>query len=94
METDTNFSMPNIAPDERALFSPISTKEWLITLLLMAIPLVNFIIMIVWVVSDEVHPTKRNFAKAYLLISAISLVIMGILFTLVFGTFISTMMGW
>jgi len=87
MDTDTNYSMPDTEPNDAGLYSPISTKDWVITLLLMAIPLVNFVIMIIWVLSDEIHPTKRNFAKAYLIISAISLVIVAIVFGVVFSTF-------
>jgi len=43
-----------------------SLGDWIITLLLMSIPLVNFVVLIYWAVSSSTDPIKSNFAKAAL----------------------------
>ena len=60
--------------------SPVMTLgEWMIIMLLMAIPIVNIILLLVWAFSGETNPSKSNFAKAALIWTAI-----WILFTFLF----------
>ena len=49
-------------------YKPLTIGNWLITFILLAIPIVNFIMLIVWACNSETQPSKRNFAKAYLII--------------------------
>lgn len=65
-------------------FPPVPVSEWVITIFLMAIPLLNLILLIIWAFNKETNPSKANFAKAYLIIM---LVIFGlsILFFVLFG---------
>jgi hypothetical protein len=58
----------------------ITVGDWIITLILLAIPVVNFIMLIVWAVSDTTPLSKRNYAKA-------SLILLGVMIGLaiVFG---------
>ncbi len=53
----------------------ISLGEWIITLLITAIPLVGFIMLFVWGFSSGTNPTKANFAKASLIFVAIGIVL-------------------
>ena len=53
----------------------MSVKEWLITLLILCIPLVNIIMMFVWGFGSSTKPTKANFCKAYLILTAIVIVL-------------------
>lgn len=53
--------------------SPISLGQWLINFLILAIPLVGFIMLIVWAVSSDVPKTKQNWARARLIVVAIGL---------------------
>lgn len=57
----------------------LSMGSWVGTLLLMFIPLVNVILLIVWAVSNTENPNRRNFARAYLIMFAISLVLIAII---------------
>ncbi|MBP7205891.1 MAG: hypothetical protein KBA54_05175 [Candidatus Cloacimonetes bacterium] len=57
----------------------LSMGSWVGTLLLMFIPLVNIILPIVWAVSNTENPNRRNFARAYLIMFAISLVLIAII---------------
>jgi len=45
----------------------MSTKEWVITILLTAIPIVGIILLFVWAFGDGENPNKKNWAKANLL---------------------------
>lgn len=62
----------------------VSTKEWVITLLILAIPMVGLIMLFVWGFGSETNPSKANFAKASLIWMAIYMVL-GILFFVLFG---------
>ena len=42
----------------------ISLGEWIITLIVLAIPLVNIIMLFVWGFSSGTNPSKGNFCKA------------------------------
>ncbi|MHA7965859.1 hypothetical protein ACX93W_17195 [Paenibacillus sp. CAU 1782] len=60
----------------------ISMKEWMLTLLIMIIPIVNVIMMFVFAFGEG-NPSKKNYFKASLLFAAIILgiyVIFAILF--------------
>ena len=50
-------------------------QDWLITLLILCVPLVNIIMMFVWGFGSNTKPTKANFCKAYLILTAIFVVL-------------------
>ncbi|MBI1221315.1 MAG: hypothetical protein GC180_01820 [Bacteroidetes bacterium] len=62
--------------------SVMSVKDWVITLLITAIPLVGFIMLFVWAFSDGGNPNKANWAKAALIMIAIGVVLYFILFVM------------
>ncbi len=45
----------------------LSVGEWMVTFLLLAIPLLNIVLLFVWAFGGNAHPTKRNFSRAYLI---------------------------
>lgn len=70
----------------------MSIKDWLITLIIMMIPIVNLVMMIVWAINAK-NPSKRNYFIASWILFAIIMALYLILF-LVFGTaFIGASMG-
>lgn len=81
METNEH----NPAPD-------ISVGDWMITLLIAAIPLVNIIMLFVWAFGSGYHTSKANWAKATLIWALISIVIAVILMIL-FGAVIFSFMN-
>ncbi|ODP28972.1 hypothetical protein PTI45_01481 [Paenibacillus nuruki] len=85
-----NNGYPPAQPDAPA--SIISVKEWMLTLLLLAIPIVNLVMLFVWAFGGGTHPTKANYAKAGLLWAAIVIVIYLVIF-LVFGAALFAGMG-
>lgn len=60
----------------------VSTKDWMITLLIVSIPLVGFIMLFVWAFGSNENPNKANFSKAALIWMAI----WGVLLILFYGT--------
>jgi hypothetical protein len=52
-------------------YKPITIGNWLVTLILLVIPLVNIIMLIVWAASGSTHPSKKTFAQAYLVLIGI-----------------------
>jgi hypothetical protein len=63
----------------------IGLGDWLLTLIIMLIPLVNLIMLFVWGFGGGTNPSKANWAKASLILMLISLVL-GIL---MFGAIVS-----
>lgn len=59
----------------------ISVKKWLITFLILLIPLVNIIMLFVWAYGGG-SKTKANFAKGYLLMMLVGIVIYTLLIAL------------
>ncbi len=66
-----------------------SVGDWMITLLILSIPLVNFIVLIYWAVSSTTEPIKANFAKAAL----VWIIIIVVLYFLFFGALIGAFLG-
>jgi glycopeptide antibiotics resistance protein len=53
----------------------ISLGEWIITFIVLAIPLVNIIMLFVWGFSSGTNPSKQNFCKATLIIYLVCFVL-------------------
>ncbi len=67
----------------------VSLKEWLITMLILCIPIVNIIMPFVWAFGSNTNPSKANFFKAQLIMAVVGI----ILWFLFLGSFIGSMMG-
>ena len=48
-----------------------SVGQWMLTLLIMFIPLVNIVALLIWAFGSSTHPEKANWAKATLIWFAI-----------------------
>lgn len=64
-----------------------SIGDWVITLLLTSIPVVNIVVLIYWAVSNSTEPVKANFAKAALIWMAIVIA----LYVLFLGAFLGAL---
>jgi hypothetical protein len=53
----------------------ISVKNWLLTMVILAIPLVNVVMLFVWSFSGNVNINKKNYARATLILLAVALVV-------------------
>ena len=72
MENETIQSNPvNDSPQ----YTPISVGEGVITIIIIAIPIVGFIMLFVWGFGSNTQPSKANWAKATLIMIGISIVL-------------------
>ena len=55
--------------------SIVTIGDWIITMILMCIPFVNFIMLLVWAFSDGTPVSKANWAKATLIFMLIGFVL-------------------
>jgi ABC-type multidrug transport system permease subunit len=53
----------------------ISLGEWIITFIVLCIPLVNIIMLFVWGFSSGTNPSKQNFCRAALILYAVCFVL-------------------
>jgi len=60
---------------EETTYKPVTVGNWMLTTLLMCIPLVNIILLFVWAFGSNTPISKANWAKAALLWALISAVI-------------------
>ena len=56
-------------PSER----PVSVSDWVVTILVLAIPLVNLILYVYWASSDTTAPSKKNYCRACIVLFLIGL---------------------
>ena len=55
--------------------SVVTIGDWIITMILMCIPIVNFILLLVWAFSASTPVSKANWAKASLIFILIGLIL-------------------
>lgn len=64
----------------------VTLGNWILTMIIMCIPLVNIIMLFVWAFSKGSNPSKANWAKANLIFIAV-----GIVLFLLFGSVLAGM---
>lgn len=72
-------------PQQGNLEEPISVGEWLITMLICAVPCLNIVMIFIWAFGNSEKKSKSNYFKAMLIVAAISLAL-SILMMAVFGS--------
>jgi len=68
----------------------VTLGDWMVTMLLCVIPLVNIIMLIVWAFSGSTNPSKANWAKATLIWMVIGIVLWFALFAALFSSLMTT----
>jgi len=71
---------------------PLSVKDWLVTLLLLAIPIVGIVLLFVYAFGSNENVNRQNWAKAQLIMLAIVMVLV-IFFLLLFGSIFAATMA-
>jgi len=64
--------------------APMSIGDWIVTLILLYIPLVGFICMLYWALSSSGNVNRKNFSIAALII-AVVVIILAIAVSIFFG---------
>ena len=79
------------AAEANAQTPVLSVKDWLITLVVTAIPLVGLIFLFLWAFGDDTNQNKANWAKAALLFYLILIVVNILFFIFFIGSFAALM---
>lgn len=72
--------------------SVMSVKDWVITILVISLPIIGLIMLFVWGFGSGTNQNKANFAKGALILAAIFIVFY-ILLMMVFGAALLGTMG-
>ena len=70
-----NETVQHNSVNELPKYNPISVGEWVITTIILAIPIIGFIMLFVWGFGSNTQPSKANWAKATLIMIGISIVL-------------------
>ncbi len=68
----------------------MSTKDWMLTMLISIIPLAGFIMLFVWAFGSNENPNKSNWAKATLVWMAIITVLAFVFYGTIAAIFLSS----
>jgi len=66
---------------------PVSVGDWILTIIVLALPLINIIMLFVWGFGGTTHPSKKSYCQAVLILFAIAIglsILLGII-AMVFG---------
>ena len=63
----------------------MQTWEWLVVFILMAIPVVNIVMLVLWTVNDNGNPNRQSFARATLIVVAFQVLIVAMFFGMLVG---------
>jgi hypothetical protein len=70
-------------PVQDSAYKPVTVGQWLLTFLLLCIPIVNIILLFVWAFGSNTPISKANWAKAALIWVLISIVFYVLLFVII-----------
>lgn len=68
----------------------VTTREWVITYLIMIVPLVNIVMLFIWAFGSDENPNKANWAKARLIWMAIGIGFFMVLWFTIIGTMVAS----
>ena len=71
-------------------YKPLTIGDWIVTKIILFIPFVNLIMLFVWALSDETHPSKKTFCQSTLILMGCMIALM-IVFVIVMGGFAAVM---
>ena len=77
--------MEEIYQDSRSQIMTVG--DWIITLLITAIPIVGLVMLFVWAFGDNQNQNKANWAKANLIWILIMFVFVSIVYAIIFAVF-------
>ncbi len=78
-------SQANLTARPTGLEGVVSVGEWIVTLLISVIPLVNIVMFFVWAFGSNTKLSKANWAKASLIWLAIAVVFYVVVIVLIIG---------
>jgi DNA mismatch repair ATPase MutL len=71
---------------------PLTLGNWIVIMILVAIPCVNIVMLFIWAFGKDVNTSKKNYSRAMLIFMLIG-VILGLIFGSVIGSMVSSLGG-
>jgi hypothetical protein len=71
----------------------LTTREWVVTLLIRVIPVVGFVMLFVWAFGNQENQNRANWAKASLILIAIGIVLVTFCMILFWGAIAALIMS-
>ena len=69
--------------------APLRIIDWIVVLILTAIPVVDVVMLLIWAISSKTNPSKKSFAQATLIFGAV-LLVLGVAAYFIYAKFLST----
>ncbi len=86
-----NYQQPPYQPVQDKKTAPLSVGEIIVTIILMSIPIVNIVMLVVWLTNKDTNLNKRNFALAMIILECIGIVLYFVLVMIMAAMGISLM---
>lgn len=83
--------MENTEQMPRKNQSIVTIGDWIITMIIMCIPIVNFIMLLIWAFSNSTPVSKSNWAKVNLLFMALGFLLLILFWSTIMGIILSNM---
>lgn len=74
---------PNYTQSAPKTWPPVKVGEWIGVMIVMGIPIINFVMLLVWAFGSG-NPSKANWAKARLLLGVILGVLISLIYLIIF----------
>ena len=78
LEKEETFKEETIKENEKKA-DVLSVWDYLLMLILLAIPVVNIIVCIFWIIGKNGSPNRKNFAKAWMILAVVGTILSGVL---------------
>ena len=75
--------------NESTQYVPLTVGDWIITSIILAIPIIGFVMLFVWGFGSNTQPSKANWAKASLIMIGISFLFVVLFFGIISGVIIN-----
>ena len=80
MESEKNIEAPGPGPEQaaprtREEAAPLTVGDYIVMFIVFSLPVVNLILALVWGFGAGANPNRRNFARAWLIILLIGIVL-------------------
>lgn len=72
----------------------VTLGDWIVTMILSGIPIVGLIMILVWAFGGGAKPSKKNYARAVIIMAIIGIVlgiVFGIIFSILFAGFFTAL---
>ena len=80
LEKEEAFKEENIKDEKKEEKGDVlSVWDYLLMLIILAIPVVNIIVCIFWIIGKNGNPNRRNFAKAWMILAVVGTLLSGLL---------------